>query len=77
MDNTRLFTVICLFSLHLFYLSSYNELTIKFCYKVTDRNITFLLSFHVLHVELWEVSCKSVDFLLTENIKRGILRIIV
>jgi hypothetical protein len=31
----------------------------------------FWYLFYVLPVELRETSCKSVDFLLTENIKRG------
>ena len=40
-------------------------------YTITDRNIAFLVPFsYVLHVELWESSCKSVHFLLT-NISKG------
>jgi hypothetical protein len=37
----------------------------------------FWYLFHVLPVELYEISCKSVECLFTENIKRGNQEIIV
>jgi hypothetical protein len=42
-------------------------------YTVTDRNIALLvpLTRIILPAELWETSCKSVDFPLTENINRA------
>lgn len=43
-------------------------------YTITDRNIAFLVHFsYALHVELWESSCKSVHFLLTNISKEAIV----